>query len=78
MQCNYDETDFVLYALAEMKIPVLNHTGKHITLENGYQIEVEKRDLYRLSVDGFVISPFDDMGELCQFIQRNGSPEDDD
>ncbi|ADB39864.1 hypothetical protein [Spirosoma linguale] len=75
---SYDETDFVLYALAEMKIPVQHHTGKHITLTNGYQIEVEKRDLYRLSVDGFVISPFDDMGELCQFIQRNGAPEQDD
>ncbi|AUD05509.1 hypothetical protein [Spirosoma pollinicola] len=74
----YNETDFVLYALAEMKIPVLKHTGKHITLANGYQIEVEKRDLYRLSVDGFVISPFDDMGVLCQFIQRNNASKDDD
>jgi len=74
----YDETEFVLYALAEMKLPVQEHSGKHITLENGYQIEVEKRDLYRLSVAGFVISPFDDVGELCQFIQRNGNQGDDD
>ncbi|WP_375448036.1 hypothetical protein [uncultured Fibrella sp.] len=74
---DYNETDFVLYALAEMKIPVVNHTGKHITLANGYQIEVEQRDLYRLSVDGFVISPFDDMGALCQFIQRNATHTDD-
>lgn len=73
----YNETDFVLYALAEMKIPVQNHAGKYITLTNGYQIEVEKRDLYRLSVDGFVISPFDDMGVLCQFIQRNNAQADD-
>ncbi|MCX6217329.1 hypothetical protein [Spirosoma sp.] len=75
---SYDETDFVIYALAEMKIPVQYHTGKHITLANGYQIEVEKRDLYRLSVNDFVISPFDDIGELCQFIQRNGVPEQHD
>lgn len=73
----YNETDFVLYALAEMKIPVQSHTGKHITLANGYQIEVEKRDLYRLGVDGFVISPFDDIGALCQFIQRNDVHTDD-
>lgn len=74
---SYNETDFVLYALAEMKIPVQSHIGKHITLKNGYQIEVEKRDLYRLSVDGFVISPFDDMGALCQFIKRNDAHADD-
>ncbi|MVM41594.1 hypothetical protein GO730_34510 [Spirosoma sp. HMF3257] len=73
----YNETDFVLYALAEMKIPVQSHTSRHIILANGYQIEVEKRDLYRLSVDGFVISPFDDMGALCQFIQRNDVHADD-
>lgn len=73
----YDETEFVLYALAEMKIPVLNRSGPHITLANGYQIEVEDRDLYRLTVDGFVISPFDDVGSLCQFIQRNGDHGDD-
>lgn len=73
----YNETDFVLYALAEMKIPVQHHDGNQITLENGYQIEVEKRDLYRLSVDGFVISPFDDMGDLCHFIQRNNADTND-
>lgn len=73
----YNETDFVLYALAEMKIPVKEYSGNHITLVNGYQIEVEKRDLYRLSVDGFVISPFDDMGALCQFIQRNNVDTND-
>lgn len=67
----YDETEFVLYALAEMNLPVLHHNGRHITLANGYHIEVEQRDLYRLSVEGFVISPFDDIGALCQFIQRN-------
>jgi hypothetical protein len=73
----YNETDFVLYALAEMKIPVQHRTGKYITLANGYEIEVEKRDLYRLSVDGFVISPFDDIGALCQFIQRNDASKND-
>lgn len=67
----YDETEFVLYALRELNIPVRERTGRYITLVNGYQIEVEGRDLYRLSVEGFVISPFDDIGSLCQFIQRN-------
>ena len=73
----YDETEFVLYALAEMKLLVQHRNGRHITLANGYQIEVEQRNLYRLSVDGFVISPFDDIGALCQFIQRNANHADD-
>lgn len=73
----YDETEFVLYALREMKLPVKHQAGRHIQLENGFLIEVEARDLYRLSADGFVISPFSDVGELCQFIQRNGEYGDD-
>lgn len=73
----YDETEFVLYALGEMKLPVRHRDGRHIHLENGFQIEVEARDLYRLSAQGFVISPFSDVGELCQFIQRNQAYGDD-
>ena len=74
---NYEETEFVLYALREMKLPVAEQQGRHIRLENGFVIEVEARDLYRLSADGFVISPFSDVGELCQFIQRNQPYGDD-
>jgi len=73
----YDETDFVLYALQEMKLGVRQQVGRHIYLENGFEVEVEARDLYRLSAEGFVISPFTDIGELCQFIQRNQEHGDD-
>lgn len=69
----YDEVEFVLYALDQMKIAVLHHEGKYISLANGFIVEVEHRDLYRLSAKGFVISPFDDIGELCTFIKRNGN-----
>jgi hypothetical protein len=74
----YPETDFVLYALREMNLPVVQHTGRYIRLGNGFEIEVEARDLYRLSAAGFVISPFNDVGELCQFIQRNQAHDGDD
>ncbi len=67
----YDEADFVAYALAQSNIPVLARDGKHFKLDNGFEIEVEGRDLYRLSVDGWVISPFDDIGILCGFIRKN-------
>ena len=74
---DYNETEFVLYALREMNLPVLHHEGQHIRLQNGFMIEVEARALYRLSAEGYVISPFSDVGELCQFIQRNQPNGDD-
>jgi len=67
----YDEADFVAYALQETGIVVLSRNGKYFDLEQGFQIEVEGRDLYRLSHEGWVISPFDDMGKLCNFLKAN-------
>lgn len=67
----YDEADFVAYALKETNINVLERNGKYFKLEHGFQIEVEQRDLYRLSHEGWVISPFDDIGKLCNFLKIN-------
>ncbi|MFN4144694.1 MAG: hypothetical protein ACK4GN_02640 [Runella sp.] len=67
----YDEADFVAYALNEMGIKVRSRNGKYFELEQGFQIEVEGRDLYRLSHEGWVISPFDDIGKLCNFLKVN-------
>ncbi len=70
----YDEADFVAYALNEMQIPVLKREGKYFDMEKNFRIEVEGRDLYRLSCEGWVISPFDDIGHLCSFLKANLSP----
>lgn len=67
----YDESDFVAYALKESGIVTLSRNGKYFELEQGFQIEVEGRDLYRLSHEGWVISPFDDIGKLCNFLKVN-------
>lgn len=67
----YDEADFVAYALKETNINVVARNGKYFELEQGFQIEVESRDLYRLSHEGWVISPFDDIGKLCNFLKVN-------
>lgn len=67
----YDEADFVAYALNETQINVLSRNGKYFELEHGFHIEVEGRDLYRLSHEGWVISPFDDIGKLCNFLKIN-------
>ncbi|WP_026993775.1 hypothetical protein [Flectobacillus major] len=67
----YNESDFVEYALKETGIAILSRNDKYFDLPNGFQIEVEGRDLYRLSHEGWVISPFDDIGRLCTFLQSN-------
>ena len=67
----YEESDFVEYALKETRINILSRNGKHFEIEGGFHIEVEARDLYRLSHEGWVISPFDDIGKLCTFLQKS-------
>ncbi|KPM49741.1 hypothetical protein [Jiulongibacter sediminis] len=73
----YNEADFVAYALSQMDLEVITRNGKYFNLKNGFDIEVEKKDLYRLSKEGWVISPFDDIGQLIEFIKKNeGHAED--
>lgn len=68
---NYNEADFAEYAFQQMEIPILNRHGKYFELAGGFSVEIERRDLYRLSSDAMVISPFDDIGKLCDFIKKN-------
>jgi hypothetical protein len=67
----YNESDFVEYALKETKITILSRNEQYFQLENGFQIEVEGRDLYRLSHEGWVISPFNEIGSLCEFLRKS-------
>lgn len=67
----YNESDFVEYALKQMEVPILNRNGKFFELVGGFSVEVERKDLYRLSTDGWVISPFDDIGKMIEFIKKN-------
>lgn len=67
----YNESDFVEYALKQMEVPILNRNGKYFELVGGFSVEVERKDLYRLSTDGWVISPFDDIGKMIEFIKKN-------
>ncbi len=70
-QVNYNESDFVEYALTQMDIKILKRNGKFFELERGFSVEVENTDLYRLSSEGWVISPFEDIGKMCEFIKKN-------
>ncbi|TDB60389.1 hypothetical protein [Arundinibacter roseus] len=69
----YNEADFVEYAFKEMGISILKREGKYFFLANNFEVEVEGKDLYRLSNAGWVISPFHDIGALCNFIKANAS-----
>lgn len=71
----YEESDFVAYALEQMQIGVKSRNGRYFELGGGFILEVERRDLYRLSHEGLVISPFDDIGKLCTFIKNATSPD---
>lgn len=67
----YPEADFVAYAFTHMGITIAKRDGRIFELANGFVVEVESKDLYRLSHEGWVISPFDDIEKLCNFIERN-------
>ena len=73
---SYAEADFVAYAFGRMDIEIAKRDGNLFELANGFVIEVEGPGLYRLSHEGWVISPFDDIGNLCAFIERNTERDD--
>lgn len=67
----YSEADFVAYAFTHMGIAFTRRDARVFELADGFVVEVESKNLYRLSHEGWVISPFDDIEKLCVFIERN-------
>ena len=65
-----DPVEFLRFALGHFGIPLEREDGKNFFLPNGLQVECEANGLFRLSQQGEVIAPFDDLEELCQFILR--------
>lgn len=68
---DYDPKEFMLFALKHFKLKVLSHKDNLIFLDQSYQIEVEGKQLFKLSQGGQVIAPFHDVEELCNFIQMD-------
>lgn len=66
-----DPKDYLLFALNHFQLPVLSVEGKHIRLEKEYAIEIENESLFKLTHKGAVVGPFDDVEELCQFVQMD-------
>ncbi|MEM7655682.1 MAG: hypothetical protein AAF399_06095 [Bacteroidota bacterium] len=65
-----DPVAFLRFALGHFSIPIDREEGRHFYLPNGLQVECEANGLFKLSQYGEVIAPFDDMEELCGFLQR--------
>jgi hypothetical protein len=63
---------WLLFALGEYEIEVLNTSEIKVQVEKGYDIEVEANGLFKLFSDGKVVAPFDDLDELCWFIKSAG------
>lgn len=60
--------EILLEALKFYEIEVTSMNGKHVKLQNNFEIEVEANGLYKLFDDGYVVAPFDDINELCRFM----------
>lgn len=68
---DHDPKDFLLFALNHFDIAITSHQGKMVYLDMDYTIEIEGKNLFKLSQDGQVVAPFDDVEELCQFIKTD-------
>jgi hypothetical protein len=64
-----DPKDFLLFVLENYHFEIKTDRGNAIDLQNGYTIEIEGADLYRLLENGSVIAPFTDLDELCYFMK---------
>ena len=68
----YDELKKILFSkLEDFDIQVNSHQGKMIYLTANYLIEIEGGNLFKLLQDGYVVAPFSDVEEMCQFIKMD-------
>jgi hypothetical protein len=60
--------EILLEALQFYEIEVVSVNGNFVKVRNNYEIEVEPVGLYKLSDDGYIVAPFNDINELCRFM----------
>lgn len=68
---DFDPKEYLLFALNHFNLPLKQADGKMVYLEHDYAIEIESKRLFKLLHQGQVIAPFDDVEELCHFIQSD-------
>ena len=60
--------EILLKALKVYEIEVIEIECNREKLQNNYEVEVEKNQLYKLIDDGYIVAPFSDLNDLCRFI----------
>jgi len=63
--------EWLLLALNDYHIAVLVDHGQLLEIEKEYTIEIEQNGIFKLLWKGKVVAPFQDLNELCHFIQQS-------
>ncbi len=63
--------EWLLLALSDFNIAVVADHGHLLEVEKEYTIEIEQNGIFKLIWKGKVVAPFQDLAELCQFIQMS-------
>lgn len=63
--------EWLLLALNDYQIAVLVDHGHLLEIEKEYTIEIEQNGIFKLLWKGKVVAPFQDLNELCHFIQQS-------
>jgi hypothetical protein len=63
--------EWLLQALDDFGIALLADEGAFLTVEKEYTIEIEQNGVFKLLWKGKVVAPFQDLEELCQFINMS-------
>ncbi len=63
--------EWLLFALNDYNIEVLDDRGYFLEIEKEYSIEIEQNGIFKLLWKGKVVAPFQDLNELCHFIQQS-------
>lgn len=63
--------EWLLRALDDFGIALLSDEGAFLTVEKEYTIEIEQNGVFKLLWKGKVVAPFQDLEELCQFINMS-------
>lgn len=63
--------EWLLLALSDFGIAIVTDKGNTLEVEKEYSIEIEQNGVFRLTWRGKVVAPFQDLAELCHFIQMS-------
>lgn len=61
--------ELLLHALQAYGLPVIREDGNKVFTESEYCVEIEGPYLFKLSQDGYIVAPYDNVDELCQMIK---------